>query len=168
MSMTMRKACKEDLPALTEIYNQSVLQRFQTADMTPKTVEDRKEWFEIHQDESYPLWVVEEESRVVGYLTLSPYRPGREALRFTAEISYYIHSDYQGRGIGSRLMTHGLDSAVSLGHKSLFAIIIDNNEGSSALLEKFGFEQWGHLPKIADYDGVEVGQIYYGRRIINN
>lgn len=163
--MTIRRACKEDLATLTTIYNQAVRERFRTADMTPKTEEDRLPWFEAHRGEKYPLWVAEGEGQVRGYLTLSPYRPGREALRYTAEVSYYVHGDFQGKGVGSFLMKHALDSAPGLGIKSLFAILIDNNAGSLRLLEKFGFEKWGHLPGIADYDGVQVGQFYYGLRL---
>ncbi|MDC7220074.1 MAG: GNAT family N-acetyltransferase [Spirochaetales bacterium] len=163
--MKIREAIRDDLSQLTEIYNQAIRAGFQTADRTPLSVEDRRPWFESHQKVKYPLWVAEEEGRIMGYLTLSPYRPGREALRFTSEISYYIHCDVQGRGVGSRLMAHALEAAPSLGHRTLFAILIDRNKGSIALLEKFGFVKWGHLPAIADYDGEEAGQYYYGRRL---
>ena len=47
----------------------------------------------------------------------------------------------------------------------LFAIILDSNQGSIRLLEKYGFKKWGHLPRVADFDGIEVGHLYYGLRI---
>ena len=43
--------------------------------------------------------------------------------------------------------------------------IIDNNTASIRQLEKYGFEKWGHLPRVAVFDGVEVGHLYYGLRI---
>jgi phosphinothricin acetyltransferase len=49
--------------------------------------------------------------------------------------------------------------------KTLFAILLDYNRASIALLEKFGFEQWAYMPGVADFNGHEVGHIYYGRRI---
>jgi RimJ/RimL family protein N-acetyltransferase len=53
-----------------------------------------------------------------------------------------------------------------LGIKTLFAIIIDNNKASIKLIEKCGYKEWEHLPKIAIFDNIEVGHLYYGKRII--
>ncbi len=47
----------------------------------------------------------------------------------------------------------------------LFAILLDVNTSSVGILEKFGFEQWGHLPGVADFDGALCGHLYYGRRV---
>ena len=55
----------------------------------------------------------------------------------------------------------------SLEIKNLFAILIDSNQSSIRLLEKYGFEKWGHMPRVAEFDGIEVGQLYYGLRIVN-
>jgi phosphinothricin acetyltransferase len=43
--------------------------------------------------------------------------------------------------------------------------VIDRNEGSWRLLEKMGFQQWGFLPRVLDFDGTEVGEFYYGKRV---
>jgi len=99
------------------------------------------------------------------YLTISPYRPGRQALRYTAEVSYYVDFDHHGRGIASNLLQHMIGLCPSLDIKTLFAIILDSNQGSIRLLEKYGFKKWGHLPRVADFDGIEVGHLYYGLRM---
>jgi hypothetical protein len=39
-------------------------------------------------------------------------------------------------------------------------------DGLTARIEKCGYKKWGHLPKIAIIDNVEVGHLYYGKRII--
>ena len=39
------------------------------------------------------------------------------------------------------------------------------NWDSIGLLKKFGFEQWGHMPNVADFDGAECGHVYLGKRI---
>ena len=49
--------------------------------------------------------------------------------------------------------------------KNLFAILIDSNQDSIRLLEKYDFEKWGHMPRVAEFDGIEVGHLYYGLRI---
>jgi phosphinothricin acetyltransferase len=96
---------------------------------------------------------------------LSAYRPGRAAFRFTAETSYYIGLAYHRQGIGTALIGHTLAACPVLPIRHLFAIVLENNEASLKLLRKMGFEQWGYLPRVADFDGKEVGHLYYGRHI---
>ena len=55
--------------------------------------------------------------------------------------------------------------AKELYFKTLFAILMDCNLASRKLLEKFGFEQWGRIPEVADFNGVECGHYYYGMKI---
>ena len=42
---------------------------------------------------------------------------------------------------------------------------MDSNEASILCLKKFGFSEWGHLPQVADFDGIEIGHKYLGLRI---
>lgn len=163
--MIIRIAKNNDLEALVSIYNQAIVAGFQTADMEPMTISDRKEWFESHAPKQYPIFVAEIDKQVAGYLSISPYRPGRRAVRYTAELSYYVHNSFQRRGIASNLMRQAIDICPSIGIKTLFAILIDRNSPSIKLLEKFGFEKWGFLPGVSDFDGVEAGHLYYGLRV---
>ncbi|MBN2029308.1 N-acetyltransferase [bacterium] len=163
--MKIRIAKPDDLTVIVDIYNQAIAAGQKTADITPVTVEDRKKWFVEHLPDKYPIYVAEKENTIVGYLTISPYRPGRQALRHTAEVSYYIHSAYQRQGIASRLLEYAIGMCHSLQIKTLFAILIDTNTASIRLMEKFGFERWGHMPRVADFDRIEVGHLYYGLRI---
>ena len=109
--------------------------------------------------------MAEVEGKVAGWCSLSPYRPGRAALRFTAEISYYIAPAYHRQGIGTALVKHAMVACPTLEIRRLFATAWEGNEGSLKLLEKMGFEQWGHLPRVADFDGKQVGHLYYGRHV---
>ena len=154
-----------DLEKITEIYNQAVLSKFETADMIEFKPEDRLEWFYSHTQNDYPIIVYEQNKTVVGWISISPYRNGRKALRFTAEISYYIHTDFKRKGIGGKLIEYVLSHSKALNIKTLFAIILDKNIASINLLKKFGFAEWGHMPDIADFDGEECGHVYYGRKV---
>ena len=87
------------------------------------------------------------------------------ALRYTAEVSYFVHFEHHRQGIASKLLKHAIGMCPSLKIKNLFAILIDSNQGSIRFLEKYGFEKWGHMPRVAEYDGIEVGHLYYGLRI---
>lgn len=162
--MSLRLAQPDDLPAIVEIYNQAVSTQ-STGDMQPLRPEDRLKWFEEHRPEKYPIFVAEVHGVTAGWCSLSAYRPGRAALRFTAEISYYIDQAHHRRGLGTALIEHALAACPALEIRHLFAIVLESNLASLRLLEKMGFERWGYLPQVADFDGREVGHLYYGRHI---
>ena len=164
--MNLRLACEYDLPQIVEIYNQAVALKSATADITPLSEDNRRLWLAEHRADKYPVFVADQQECVVGYSSLSPYRPGRRALRHTAEISYYVHEDFRGKGVGAGLIEHVIKECPRLGLKTLFAILLDINSDSVRILEKFGFEKWGHLPDVADFDGVECGHLYFGRRVV--
>jgi L-amino acid N-acyltransferase YncA len=163
----IHKADISDLPNIVAIYNQAVPTRRSTANTIPWTVESRTPWFTEHEPDKRPIFVAEVDGQVVGWCSLSTYRPGRLALRFTAEISYYIDSDYQHQGVGSTLLSHVLGVCPVLEIKNIIAVIIDRNEASKKLLEKLGFQQWGYLPRVLDFDGQEFGEYYYGFRVVD-
>ena len=163
--MQIRIFTEKDFKCIIDIYNQAVDEKFATADTEHVTVETRKDWFANHSPETYPIYVAEENSKVVGWCSLSPHRPGRKALRSVAEISYYIHKDHRRKGVANTLITYTIEKAKELGFKNLFTILLDLNKPSIYILEKFGFEKWGHLPDIVKFDGVICGQYIYGRKI---
>jgi len=163
--MNIRIAKLKDLEAMVQIYNQSIAAGQKTADTTLVTTEDRQKWFQSHTPDKYPILVAEEKGSIVGYLTISAYRPGRMALTSTAEVSFFIHFEHHRQGIASSLLQHAIDMCPSLKIRTLFGILLDSNQESIKLLEKYGFAKWGHLPRVAEFDGIEVGHFYFGLRI---
>jgi phosphinothricin acetyltransferase len=165
--MNIRIARDEDLEAIVDIYNQAISAGQKTADTTPVLIQNRKEWFKEHIPDKYPILVAERDDSVIGYLTISAYRPGRMAFRHTAEVSYYIHFDHHRQGVASSLLQHTIGKCPSLRIKTLIAILIDSNDASIRLLEKYGFEKWGQLPRIVEFDEIEFDHLYYGLKIDN-
>jgi len=163
--LEIRPAEFRDLPLIVEIYNQAVMQKGATADLTPVNVEERRQWFSEHGPEKYPVWIAMRGETMVGWCSLSPYRPGRMALRRTAEISYYIHRDYRGKGVCTALIEHAISQCKPLDIKTLFALLLDINIASIKILEKFGFSRWGHMPDIAEIEGITCGHLIYGLRV---
>ncbi len=47
---------------------------------------------------------------------------------------------------------------------TLLGFVFAHNEPSLRLLEAFGFERWGLLPRVAELDGVERDLVIVGRR----
>lgn len=162
--MNIRFAEKGDLVDLVEIYNQAIEAK-STAVLEHVSVEDRLLWFQAHHTDKYPILVAESGDGVLGYLYVSAYRPGRAALSQTAEVSYFVHFDHHSRGVASALLKDCIERCPELGITNLFAILLENNIASIALLKRFGFEQWAHLPGIAEINGIAVGQVYFGRKV---
>jgi len=167
VSEHIRLAVEADLPVIDAIYNQAIAQRFCTADLKPIGERRRREWFAAHEPERYPVYVYEEEGQVLGWLSFSAYRPGREALQDVAEVSFYVDESHRGKGIGSRLMEHALAESRRMKKRVLFAVIIEGNAASANLLKKFGFEQWGVLLQVIACFGEVRGQIYLGKILLN-
>lgn len=163
--ITIRTATQADWGKIIEIYNQAVLEGEKTADTEQVTVEERKDWLSLHLSKRYPILLADLNSQIVGWCSLSPHRPGRKALEKTAEISYYIHTNYRRQGIASTLITASIETAKQNGITNLFSILLDLNKHSITILEKFGFEKWGHLPKIAEINSKVCGQFIYGKHI---
>lgn len=164
--MIVRRAGPGDIDRIDEIYNQAVLEKFLVGDVTPWSKEKRLAWYKDHDNDDYPLYVADVDGRAVGFVYITAYRPGRMALKQTVEISFYIDRDYRGKGIGKILIDHTEAECIKKGIKTMFAIIMDCNKICIKLVEKCGYEKWGHLPKIALFDGIEVGHLYYGKRVM--
>lgn len=160
----IREAEPTDIPEITLILNQAIATSNSTAFINDVDISDRTEWFELHLKSGYPVFVAEESEteEMMGFLSLSPWRVGREALKHTAEVSYYVHNSHKRKGAATALMKHALDLCPDLGISRLIAILLDINSASISLLEKFGFEKWGHLPGVARLNGQQTGQFIYG------
>ena len=163
--MNIRLAHPADLLRIVDIYNQAIESKRSTADLTPLQVEDRTAWFREHSPERYPIFVAEIDGGVAGWCSLSAYRPGRMALRFTAELSCYIDGAFRRRGIGRALLHHAMAACPGLGIKNVFGILLERNVASRRMMESLGFEKWGFLPRVSDFDGEESGHLYFGKRV---
>lgn len=134
----------EHLPAINNIYNQAVAEGFRTAHTEPTSLEERKHWFTKHS-QNHPVFIYLNARKPIGWLSLSPYRPGRQALNTVVEVSYYIDFNHHGRGIATQLMQHGVDFCLEAGYKIMVAILISGNKPSIGLLHKFGFGESGRI-----------------------
>jgi len=164
MTATIRLATKADLPAIVEIYNEAIPGRTATADTTPVTVEDRLEWFHKHDPSTHPIFVYEDSGRVIGWTSLSVFY-GRPAYKKTAEVSTYVTFQQHRAGVGSALREHVLAACGRCGVKTILSFVFAHNIASIRLNEKFGFTMWGHLPRVAELDGIERDLVIMGKRL---
>ncbi|MBW4446210.1 MAG: GNAT family N-acetyltransferase [Spirirestis rafaelensis WJT71-NPBG6] len=162
--MTIRHATETDLPAIVAIYNAAIPSRMATADLEPVSVASRLAWFGGRSPSKRPIWVIEVEGVVAGWLSFQSFY-GRPAYHSTAEISIYIASAYHQRGLGRQLLAQAIQQSPSLGLNTLLGLIFAHNQPSLKLFEKFSFQSWGYLPKVAELDGIERDLVIMGLRI---
>jgi phosphinothricin acetyltransferase len=155
--ITIRDANEADLPAIVDIYNQSIPSGRATADTRPIAVADRVDWFRSFDPARRPIWVAEEGGRVVGCVYLSRFYHARPAYDKTAEISTYIATDHQRKGVGTLLKTKMIEACPRLGVENIVSMYFDHNKATDKVNQRLGFKVVGHLPEIAEVLGKKRG-----------
>ena len=165
MELVIREATEADLPAIVDIYNQSIPAGWSTADTQPVAVADRLEWFRKFDPTKRPIWVAEVAGRVIAAVYLSSFYGGRPAYDATAEVSTYIATAWHRQGIGRRLKQWVIDQCPRLGVTTLLSMHFDHNEATRRINASFGFVELGHLTEIAVVQGQKRGLIISALRI---
>ena len=155
--ITVRDAVEADLPAIIDIYNQSIPSGLSTADIHPISVEERRPWFRQFSPKKRPIWVAERAGEIGGCIYITSFYGGRPAYDKTAEVSLYLAPKAQGQGLGTDLMQRMINACPQLGVTTLIGMHFDHNEATKRLNDNFGFQQVGHLPEIAEVNGEQRG-----------
>ncbi|QLB42640.1 N-acetyltransferase family protein [Mannheimia pernigra] len=155
--MQIRKAIEADFEIILDIYNQAIPTWQITADLVFATTENRRKWFDFHlQSKQYPIWVVEDETGVAGWFSFSPFYE-RSAFVHTSEISIYLDEKSKGKGYGSKIIEFMQAEMLNHNIHTLMAYVFELNTVSQNLMKKYGFEQWGCFPNIANMGKDEQG-----------
>jgi L-amino acid N-acyltransferase YncA len=160
--ITLRRATLDDLPAITEIYNDAVLNTIATFDTQIRTIEEQRQWFSEHGGK-YPVMVADVEGEIVGWASLSRWS-GRCAYANTAEISVYVAGTHQGRGIGRQLIRAITNEGQRTGLHTVIARIAGGNDVSIRLHESVGFTQIGIMREVGEKFGKRI-DVYMMQKI---
>ena len=160
--MMIRPATEQDIPEITAIYNEVVVNS--TAVWTEKqdTEAERLAWMSARRGLGYPVLVATEGSTVLGYGTFGDFRawPG---YRHSVELSVYIHADRRGRGLGHAIVGELIAAASTLGKHALIAGIDGGNMASIRLHERAGFVEVARMPDIGRKFGRWLDLIFMQR-----
>jgi len=145
--MAMIREMKEtDLGDVLEIYNDAILHTTAVYDYRAHSLEDRKIWFNQRSEGGYPLYVFEEDGKVLGFATYGPFRAW-PAYKYSIEHSVYVHKEARKKGIGTLLLKALIECAEEEGYATLIAGIDSTNQGSIFIHEKLGFTYSGTIKK---------------------
>lgn len=149
--LQIRKATKNDLEAILDIYNEAVLNTTATFDTTPRNMEKQILWFDEHKS-NHPIFVAEENNTIVGWASLSPYSD-RCAYDSTAEFSVYVHAEHRGKKIGSKLLEVTTLEGSKVKIHTIISRITSDNQSSIHIHEKYGYFHVGTLKEVGQKFG---------------
>lgn len=139
--METRLATLGDAEAIRAIYNLEVLTSTVTFDLVPRSETDQVDWMQARSG-AHTVIVAVDADEVVGFGSLSPYRP-RPAYATSVEDSVYVHREHQGSGVGSLLLGGLVERAQQHGFHTVIARIVGGHDASIGLHRSLGFEQVG-------------------------
>ncbi|AYG60848.1 GNAT family N-acetyltransferase [Rhizobium jaguaris] len=145
MSFRLRNAIPSDLPFITSIYRDSVLNGTASYEIIPPNEEEMTGRFQAIRDKGYPYIAAEDEDGAfLGYAYASAFRT-RPAYRWMVEDSIYLAPAARGRGIGKALLATLVETCQTLGFRQMIAVIGGAHPASVALHRATGFTETGLL-----------------------
>ncbi len=149
ITLEIRTARQEDLPAVVSIYNHYIANTHITFDTDPYTQESRRAWFDGFSDTGpYRLCVAKNDGKSVGFAYSDRFNP-RDGYDPSVLTSIYLDPDFVGRGIGYQLYSHLIEALLSETaiHRAYAGIALPN-PGSIALHERLGFKLAGTFHEV--------------------
>jgi len=165
-TVVVRPATLDDAAAIAEIYNQGIIARIATFETTLRTAADIEQTLKNGAGR-YPFLVAEIDGTVLGWASVSSYRP-RECYGGIGEFSIYIHEDARGKGVGKVLLPALIDAAEQAGFWKLLSRIFLFNTGSRRLCAVNGFREVGIYEKHAKLDDEWLDVVIVERLIPSN
>ena len=150
--MTIRNAVPGDSGRIAEIYAHYVLDTAISFELVPPDAAEIGRRMAAFRP--YPYIVAEENGIVIGYAYAHPLSE-RPAYRRSAEVTIYLDSDMQRRGIGKALIdVH-----------NLYAIVTYPGWGSVEFHQKMGYTICGRLTDCGEKLGQLQSVVYMEKRI---
>lgn len=117
----IRDAGIDDAANILKIYAYYVENTAITFELTTPTLEDFTNRI-IRTIENYPYLVAEIDKKIVGYAYAGSF-VGREAYKYSAELTIYLDKDFRGRGIGKKLYSELENRLQTAEIKNLYACV---------------------------------------------
>jgi L-amino acid N-acyltransferase YncA len=163
-AIVIRQAILADVEAITRIYNEAILTTTATFDTEPKSIEERAQWLNSH-DDRHPVLVGEVEGLVVGWASLTRWSE-RKAYDDTAETSFYVQASHRGQGIGRKLKEAIIEEACRLRFHTLIARVAEGSQESIHLNESTGFVHVGMMKEVGRKFGRLLG-VHIMQKMLN-
>ncbi|MBU3182726.1 GNAT family N-acetyltransferase [Clostridium psychrophilum] len=156
----IREAVGNDLIDILGIYNDAILNTTAIYDYNAHTLNDRKQWYEKKKQDGYPILVVEENNKVIGFATYGPFRDW-PAYKYTVEHSIYVNNNCRNKGTGTKLIKELIKIINEKEYATMVAGIDESNEKSVRMHKKLGFKYAGKIDKAGFKFGKWLNLVFY-------
>ncbi|SDK71343.1 GNAT family N-acetyltransferase [Natronorubrum texcoconense] len=135
----IRPARQEDLTGIVGAIRQVAEEKtYIEAESVADEIDHQDALLRHNEIESRMFFVATVEDEVVGWVHL--HAPELEKLSHTAELTVGVLEEYRGHGIGSHLLSRGLEWAGSNGYERVYQSVPSSNEDAIAFLEGHDWE----------------------------
>ena len=162
--LVIRDANEADAEAVQAIYAHHVLNGTASYDIEPPSVNQIRDKIRQIREAGWPFVIGELEGEIAGYAYATQFRD-REAYRFTAEDSIYVHPQMTGRGVGKRLLKSLLERSAESDFRTIVAVIGGAEPASIAVHSALGFEEVGRLKAVGWKKERWLDSVYMQRTI---
>lgn len=165
MTYHLRDASPTDMPAITDIYRDSVLNGTASYEITPPDEAEMLQRFRAITEKGYPYVVAEDaDGTLLGYAYASAFRT-RPAYRWLVEDSIYLSPLARGRGLGKVLLKELIERCTDLGFRQMAAVIGGASSASAGLHAALGFEMVGTMKGTGFKHGQWLDTIFMQREL---
>jgi phosphinothricin acetyltransferase len=145
MNFCLRDASPSDIPAITRIYADAVLNGTASYELSPPDESEMQARFAAICAKGYPYIAAEGDGgQLLGYAYASAFRT-RPAYRWLVEDSIYLAPEARGRGIGKALLVELVNRCTALGFRQMAAVIGGASAASFSLHAGQGFATVGTM-----------------------
>ncbi len=142
MEIKIRQANENDLEAILEIVNYSILHTTANYNYDKQTLEMQTKWLQQKHEQNFPVIVATQDNKVLGFGTYGMFRE-KIGYQFTVEHSIYVAPDLIAKGIGKLLMSELIELAKKQKIHTMIGGIDASNTYSIDFHKKFGFTECG-------------------------
>jgi L-amino acid N-acyltransferase YncA len=145
MEVSFKPMANEDRKEIIDIYNYYIENSLSAYSDTivPYSFFDRF----LERTLGYPAYSIMVDDKIAGFCFLRAYNPF-PTFNECAEITYFIHADFTGKGIGRKALEKLEEEARLKGITTILASIASENHESLVFHEKNGFAECGRFKKI--------------------
>ena len=161
--MRLRRADLSDASAIAAIYAPYVVSTVISFELEPPSeTEMRARIVEISA--THPWLVADDGGHIAGYVYGSQHR-ARAAYQWSADVTAYLHPDYQRKGLGRRLYGALFALLERQGFHSLYAGIALPNDASVGLHRAMGMREVGVYTQVGFKLGAWRDVLWMGRTL---
>jgi phosphinothricin acetyltransferase len=163
MEYSISPISKEDRESIIDIFNYYVENSF-AAYPEKKLPYHAFDMF-LQMSNGFPTGSIRDPNgRIVGFGMLRAHNPMPTFTR-TAEVTYFMHQDHTGKGLGKMLLGYLEKGAVEKGITNILASISSLNPGSINFHQKNGFVECGRFSRVGIKNGREFDMVWMQKKL---